>query len=157
MRVFVQCRDERNVGRVGYVDLDAADPRRVIAASSQPVLDIGEPGAFDDNGVFQTSVIRGPDGRLWMYYVGFELCHHIRYRLLTGLATSDDDGVTFRRVSDVPILERSTKEPHFRCGTFVCRDKDRYRMWYVAGGCGRLSTTSRCPSTTSATSSRSMG
>jgi predicted GH43/DUF377 family glycosyl hydrolase len=134
LRVFVQCRDENNVGRVGYVDLDPDDPRRVLRESNVPVLDIGKPGSFDDNGVFQTSVVAARDGRLWMYYVGFELCHHIRYRLLTGLAISEDGGKTFVRYSDVPVLERSTAEPHFRCGTFVREDQGRFRMWYVAGG-----------------------
>lgn len=134
LRVYVQCRDANNVGRVGFVDLDPADPRRVLREAAEPILDVGAAGAFDDNGVFQTSVVTLPDGRLFMYYVGFELCHHIRYRLLTGLAVSDDGGYSFHRVSAVPILERSTAEPHFRCGPFVCRERGRFRMWYVAGG-----------------------
>jgi predicted GH43/DUF377 family glycosyl hydrolase len=134
LRVYVQCRDTNNVGRIGFVDLDPEDPRRVIAASSDPVLDVGAPGAFDDNGVFQTSVVKLPDGRLYMYYVGFELCHHIRYRLLTGLAVSEDGGDSFQRASSVPCLERSAREPHFRCGPHVVLDRGTFRMWYVAGG-----------------------
>ena len=134
LRVYLQCRDANNVGRIGFVDLDPADPRRVLREASEPVLDVGAAGAFDDNGVFQTSIVKLPDGRLFMYYVGFELCHHIRYRLLTGLAASEDGGHSFRRVSDVPILERSTREPHFRCGPFVRREHGMFRMWYVAGG-----------------------
>jgi predicted GH43/DUF377 family glycosyl hydrolase len=134
LRLFLQCRDAGNVGRVGWVDVDPDDPRRVIATARDPVLDIGRPGAFDDNGVFPTAVLRGPDGRLWMYYVGFELCHHIRYRLLTGLAFSDDEGESFHRYADVPVLERSSAEPHFRCGPCVQHEDGRFRMWYVAGG-----------------------
>lgn len=134
LRVYVQCRDEDGVGRVGYVDLDPDDPCRVIRESAAPVLDIGEPGAFDDNGVFQTAVLRVPDGRLFMYYVGFELCRKIRYRLLSGLAISDDEGETFRRVQSTPILERSPGEEHIRGGPWVMMDGGRFRMWYVAGG-----------------------
>lgn len=135
LRVYLQCRDEKNVGRVGYVDLDPDDPRKVIRAAKNPVLDVGGPGAFDDNGVLQTSVIKCPDGRLFMYYVGFELCHHIRYRLLTGLAVSEDNGESFQRVKLTPILERSPEELHFRSGAFVLYDVDSkiFRMWYVAG------------------------
>jgi hypothetical protein len=134
LRVYLQCRDAAGVGRIGWIDLDPHDPRRVIGEATEPVLDIGAPGCFDDNGVFPTSVLREPDGRVWLYYVGFELCYHIRYRLLTGLAVSDDDGQTFRRISTMPVLERSDAEPHFRCGTFVRREANRFRMWYVAGG-----------------------
>lgn len=133
LRVYVQCRDEHNVGRIGFVDLDPADPRKVIRESTEPVLDVGSPGSFDDNGVFQTSVVRVPDGRLFMYYVGFELCHRIRYRLLTGLAISTDNGNTFQRAQATPVLERSPHEQFFRCGPWVEWEDDRFRMWYVAG------------------------
>lgn len=134
LRVYVQCRDANNVGRISFVDLDPWDPRRVLREADAPVLDVGAAGAFDDNGVFQTSVVRLSDGRLFMYYVGFELCHHIRYRLLTGLAISDDGGHTFHRISTVPILERSTQEPHIRGGAFVSCERGVFSMWYVAGG-----------------------
>ena len=133
LRIYLQSRDMRNVGRVGFIDLDPENPTKVINSSKTPVLDIGEPGSFDDNGVFQTSVLKVPDGRLFMYYVGFELCHHIRYRLLTGLAISEDNGLTFHRHKKTPILERSSEEQHFRCGPFVTLDKNLFRMWYVAG------------------------
>ncbi len=133
LRMYLQCRDPHNVGRVGYVDLDPGQPSRVVGVSAEPVLDIGVPGAFDDNGVFQTSLVRLPDGRLFLYYVGFELCHHIRYRLLTGLAVSEDDGDSFVRVRTTPILERSPGELHFRCGPCVLYQDGRFRMWYVAG------------------------
>lgn len=134
LRLFIQCRDENNVGRIGYVDVDPEDPLRVLKVSDEPVLDCGAPGAFDDNGVFQTTVIRMPDGRVLMYYVGFELCHHIRYRLLTGLAVSHDDGDSFQRVKATPVLERSSAEMYFRCGNFVLpRQGGGVRMWYVAG------------------------
>ncbi len=133
IRVFIQCRDEGNVGRVGYVDVLATDPLSVQAVSDGPVLDIGEPGTFDDNGVFQTSVIEVGDSRLYMYYVGFELSHHIRYRLLTGLAVSTDNGRSFSRIKRTPILERSDDELYFRCGPHVAEENGRYRMWYIAG------------------------
>lgn len=134
LRLYLQCRDEAGVGRIGWIDVDPDDPRRVVRAASDPVLDVGAPGAFDDNGVFQTSVVRLADGRLYLYYVGFELCHHIRYRLLSGLAVSTDDGDSFVRVKTTPILERSEAEPHIRGGPCVVRDGGRFRMWYVAGG-----------------------
>ena len=133
-RVFVQCRDAHNVGRIGWVDLDGDDPRRVLGWSREPVLDVGAPGHFDDNGVFPTTALALPDGSLRLYYVGFELCHHIRYRLLTGLAISHDQGQSFQRWRSTPLLERSPAEPHHRCGTWVLPEDGGYRMWYVAGG-----------------------
>lgn len=134
LRLYIQCRDEDGVGRIGYVDVDPENPIRVLRVSKEPVLDVGAPGAFDDNGVFQTSVVQVEDGRLFMYYVGFELCHHIRYRLLTGLAVSNDGGESFQKAKTTPILERSATEMHFRCGPFVWPATGGvYHMWYVAG------------------------
>jgi predicted GH43/DUF377 family glycosyl hydrolase len=133
LRLYVQCRDASGVGRIGWLDVDPADPRRVIGHARSPVLDVGEPGCFDDNGVFPTCVTPLADGRLALYYVGFELAHHVRYRLLGGVAVSDDDGDSFRRIAATPILERSDAERHIRGGPFVLREDGRFRMWYVAG------------------------
>jgi predicted GH43/DUF377 family glycosyl hydrolase len=133
VRVFVTCCDDHGIGRCGYVDVDASDPKRVLSFSKRPVLDIGRPGTFDENGVLACCVVEGEGGRLYMYYVGFELGTRIRYRLLTGLAISDDGGESFCRHSECPVLERSDSELLFRCGPFVLREQGVYRLWYVAG------------------------
>lgn len=133
LRVFYTACDEHGISRPSYVDMDPADPTRTISRAAQPLLDVGRPGTFDENGVLATSVVRTADGRLLMYFVGFEIGTRIRYRLLTGLAVSEDGGRTFRRTSTTPILERSDSELYFRAGPFVMQDRDRFRMWYVAG------------------------
>lgn len=133
VRVFVTFCDEKGIGRPGYVDVSAEDPTRVIGVARTPLLDIGEPGTFDENGVLLCSVIREGNRRWKLYYVGFELGTKIRYRLLTGLAQSTDDGRTFRRVSRVPVLERSDSELYFRGGPCCLLEEGRYRLWYVAG------------------------
>lgn len=133
IRVFYTACDDAGIGRPSFVDFDMHDPSRVVAACRHPLLDIGRPGTFDDNGVVATSVVRAADGRLFMYYVGFELCTRIRYRLLTGLAVSMDEGDHFARHSQAPVLERSDNELYFRCGPFVLHEDGRFHMWYVAG------------------------
>lgn len=132
IRIYMACRDDHGIGRVGCVEVSAHDPTRVLRVGREPVLDVGRPGTFDDNGVMATSVISGADGRFFLYYVGFELSAHIRYRLLAGLATSDD-GLHFTRVKETPILERSPDELYVRGGSHVRYEGGRYRMWYCAG------------------------
>ena len=133
IRVFVTFCDERGIGRPGYVDVLAEDPTKVISVSETPLLDIGEDGTFDENGVLLCSVVREGGGCWKMYYVGFELGTKIRYRLLTGLAQSTDDGRTFTRVQRVPVLERSDQELYFRGGPWCLLEGGKYRLWYVAG------------------------
>jgi hypothetical protein len=133
IRVYATFCDGGFVGRAGYVDLDARDPTRVKGMSPLPVLDIGIRGGFDENGVAPLSVVRVDERTLYLYFVGFELGTKIRYRLLTGLAVSEDGGVSFRRVRRTPVLERSDAELYFRCGPCVVLEQGRFRMWYIAG------------------------
>jgi len=133
IRLFVTCLDQQGRGRPVYVDVAATDPTRILGVSSEPLLDIGIPGTFDDNGLMAISVVEPEPGILYLYYVGFEVCTHIRYRILTGLAISHDRGQTFKRQSRVPIMDRTDEELYFRCGPFVMCDEGVFKLWYVAG------------------------
>lgn len=133
IRVYVNFFDEKRIARVGYVDLDINEPSKVIDFSKKPLLDLGAPGTFDQDGVLQCSVVKINESQYYMYYVGFEVENRIRYRLLSGLAISNDAGKTFTRAKQTPILERTDKELFFRGGPFVIKEKDKFRLWYVAG------------------------
>src|SRR5690349_8505216 len=101
IRVYAAFRDKEKIGRVGYVDVDARDPRRVLAVSPRPVLDVGAPGTFDDNGVTPVCLFEDGD-RKFLYYVGWQLGVRVRYYLFVGLAISEDGGETFHRYSQTP-------------------------------------------------------
>jgi hypothetical protein len=133
LRIFVGFLDSEGIGRVGYVDVDRDDPARVIGVSNTPVLDIGVPGAFDDNGVLPLSIVQH-DGVIYLYYVGFQLGVKVRFYMFCGRAESHDGGETFVRSQPVPVLERSTTERFSRAGAFVRRDDDGiWRAWYLSG------------------------
>jgi predicted GH43/DUF377 family glycosyl hydrolase len=132
IRVYVAFLDNQKVGRIGFVDVAANNPLQILQVSQQPVLDIGEPGTFDDNGVTPICLLKH-SGKLYLYYVGWQLGVKIRYTLLTGLAISEDGGESFQRYSRVPILERSDQELFVRTAAHVHRKDDRWKMWYIAG------------------------
>lgn len=128
LRVFYASLDDRNYGRIGYVDLDARDPGRILFESPEPVLDIGHPGAFDDCGVNASCVIT-VGARRFLYYIGWQRCERVPYMLFTGLATSH--GVEpFAKVAPVPVLDRTAAEPFSRSAPFVMPEGDGFRMWY---------------------------
>ena len=133
IRVFVTFCDDKGIGRPGYVDVSAQDPLNVLGISHQPLLELGKPGTFDENGLLTCGVTDLGDGRMYMYYVGFELGTQIRYRLLTGLAISQDGGNTFNRYKQTPVLERSSAELYFRGGPYCVYEPPIFRLWYVAG------------------------
>jgi hypothetical protein len=132
IRIYASFCDENMVGRVGFVDVLAEDPGHVLRVSKDPVLDIGVPGAFDENGVLPTTVLEVSD-KLYMYYVGYQLGMKVRYFQFEGLAVSDDGGQTFTRWQRVPVIDRSNKEMLNRTSAFVRRQGDRFQMWYVGG------------------------
>ena len=133
IRVLCAFLDAEKVGRVGWVDVDAGEPTRVLAVSERPALDVGAPGTFDDHGVTPLSVTRTADGRLRLYYAGWQLGIRIRYFLFTGLAESADDGESFKRVSEAPVLDRCDGELYVRSSVLVRADDGGWSMWYAGG------------------------
>jgi len=132
IRVFVGLRDDDGVGRVGFVDVRAEDPSTVVRVSSEPCLDIGEPGAFDDNGVIPCAVVRR-DHEIFLYYAGYTLGRRVRFLVFGGLAVSRDDGATFDRRTRVPVLDRTDDEMLFRVIHSILLVKGRWRAWYGGG------------------------
>ena len=132
VRVFCGFRDSEGISRIGYVDLSALDPRQILGVSQTPVLDVGRPGCFDDNGVILGDVVRGPDGQFRMYYVGFQLVKNAKFLAFTGLATSTDCEV-FTRVSEAPVLDRSDGANMIRAIHSARFEDGEWRVWYAAG------------------------
>jgi hypothetical protein len=133
IRVLCAFLDADGIGRCGWVDVDEGQPDRVLGVSDRPALDVGAPGTFDEHGVTPLSAVRLPDGVLRLYYAGWQRGIGVRYTLFTGVAQSEDDGVSFRRVSEAPALDRADGELHMRTGGHVRPSGDGWRMWYAGG------------------------
>lgn len=114
IRLFVSCRDVAGLSRVFAIDIDPDRPTVSSNHSLELVLDLGAPGTFDGDGVLCTSVAETAEGRLAMLYAGFERNTHGTYRLLTGLAESNDRGASFQRRGETPLLERIPGESTVR-------------------------------------------
>jgi len=132
IRVFAGFRDDNGVSRIGWVDLDSADPLRVKGVSSQPALDLGRPGAFDDNGVILGDIIEAGN-ELRLYYVGFQQVAKAKFLAFTGLAVSIDRGDSFVRVSDAPVMDRCHGGIFIRAIHSVHHDRSGYRVWFAVG------------------------
>lgn len=132
IRVYAGFRDDEGVSRICYVDLNAKDPSEVISVSETPVLNIGMPGTFDDNGVILGDVVSHAS-KLYMYYVGFQLVQKAKFLAFTGLAISEDRGNSFHRHSRAPVLDRSDEGPYVRAIHSVVIENNVFRTWYAAG------------------------
>jgi hypothetical protein len=132
LRIFLGFCDAGMRGRIGYVDVHPKNPSEIVSVSPNPVLDVGRPGCFDDNGVVPISILR-VNGKVYLYYIGFQLGIQVPYYMFCGLAVSTDNGNSFERYSDVPVLDRRDNDLYARCGCFVMHDADDglFKMWYV--------------------------
>lgn len=134
IRVFFAACDHALRGRVFYVDLDPANPRRVMNFDPTPVLDLGPQRHFDADGVNPSQVIER-DGKILLYYIGWErLTTSVPYTLFAGLAVSEDTGATFNKVEGGQILHPKGRECFFRTSPFVHSRPDGWGMLYIGGG-----------------------
>lgn len=131
LRVYFAALDEQRHGRIGWIDVDAKDPSRILGESAEPVLDLGAPGLFDDSGVNPSCVVE-VEGRSRLYYVGWQRCERVPYMIFAGLAVADGEG-RFTKHQPVPVLDRTPEEPFLRSATSVLRNDDGFQAWYVSG------------------------
>lgn len=129
IRIYASFRDAKGVGRIGYLDLDAHNPKKILNISQKPVLDIGENGCFDDNGLILGDVLRVGD-RIYMYYVAFQIPQKAKFFAFSGLAVSVDNGESFQRTQQNPVLDRSKEGIFGRCIHSVLYENGIFRVWY---------------------------
>lgn len=131
VRVFCGFRDAKGISRIGYVDLDIDNPKKVIDKCTNPCLDIGERGEFDDNGLILGDVIK-IQSNYYMFYVGFQLVNNVKFFAFSGLATSED-GKKFVRKMKTPFFDR-TQNARFINAIHSVRFEDGiWKIWHAMG------------------------
>lgn len=131
IRVFYGSKDANGYGRIGYVDLDINDPRKVLDVAPEPVVDIGEIGSFDDCGAVPNSIIAF-NNQSYLYYQGFQQSVRVPYLTFTGLAIGDLSAKEFKKFSRTPITDRTDEEPFIRSTSSVLAADGELKMWYVS-------------------------
>jgi predicted GH43/DUF377 family glycosyl hydrolase len=135
IRVYFSCRPEPDsngqyASYTTYVDLDKND-FSLIKVSENPVMSLGGLGTFDEFAVYPTSTI-SVDNKIHLYYAGWTRCQSTPYTVSIGHAISDD-GSTFTRTAEGPMLTNSVKEPYELSGPKVRKFGDKWFMYYLAG------------------------
>jgi len=95
---------------------------------SNPILELGEAGSFDEVGLGEPAVW-GAAGRYWMLYTGRDSHEYRRI----GLAVSDD-GVRWQRSSAVPVLAGTENwDDKVVCDPSVEPQSDGVNVWFGGG------------------------
>lgn len=131
LRILFASRDSKGRSLTGALDVSASNPQSILQIDAEPVLELGSPGCFDDQGVMPSSVVE-VDGVYFLYYIGWNSRSPIPYHNSVGLAVSTDEGKTFRKLFPGPVMDRTPEEPYF-CGTTCVRvENGIWRNWYLS-------------------------
>ncbi|NJC26145.1 glycoside hydrolase family protein [Neolewinella antarctica] len=132
IRIYFAPRNERGQSIPTYLEVDAADPTRVLYLHDRPILELGQLGTFDDGGIMPCSITTAENGDLYLYYVGWNPSVSVAYRNAVGLAISKDGGVTFERPFPGAVVDRSKDEPFFTASPCSFREGDTWHLWYAS-------------------------
>jgi hypothetical protein len=137
VRVYFSCRppaDENGqyVSHSAYVDLNRKNLFEIISVSENPVLKLGELGTFDEFGTYPVSVIKY-NNEIRAYYAGWTRCESVPFNVAIGFGISNDDGKTFDKPGNGPVLSYSVDEPFILSGPKIRRFNDQWYLFYIAG------------------------
>src|SRR6185312_9043494 len=132
IRLFFSSRDHDDRMLPTFVDVDAKEPSRILAAADGPLIGLGAPGTFDDSGMTLGSAVR-VGAEVYLYYTGWKRRRVVSFELSIGVLRWDGRSDRIERMFAGPILAQDRTHPFLVAGPFVMRDGDQFRMWYCSG------------------------
>lgn len=137
VRIYFSCRpipdaNGQYVSYSSYIDVSRNNLKQILRISDQPILELGGLGTFDEFGIYPVSVIKKED-RFMAYYAGWTRCESVPFNVAIGAAESFDQGKTFTKVGEGPLLSYSPDEPFILSGPKIRRFNDTWYLFYIAG------------------------
>lgn len=137
IRVYFSTRPKADdngqyVSYSSYVDLDKENLFVNQKLADNPILTLGKLGTFDEFGTYPVSVIKYKN-EYRAYYAGWTRCESVPFNVAIGLAISNNEGKTFDRIGDGPILSYSSDEPFILSGPKIRRFNNKWYLFYIAG------------------------
>ena len=129
-RVFFASYDPEGRGRIFSLDLNITAPKKILNLRTKPIIEIGQVGYFDDNGIIPSDLVE-VNGEIYLYTIGFSLKNKIIFDAATGLAKSKDQGISFKKTPG-PVLDRGVDSPCFAASPCVIKEDGLWRMWFVS-------------------------
>lgn len=137
VRVYFSCRPPANengqyVSYSAYVDLNRNNLFQILRVSDTPVLKLGELGTFDEFGTYPVSIIKY-NTEIRAYYGGWTRCESVPFNVAIGYGISQNDGKTFTKAGEGPVLSYSIDEPFILSGPKIRRFNNKWYLFYIAG------------------------
>jgi hypothetical protein len=135
VRIYFSIRKESANGKyisyIQYIDIDKQF-ENIIDTSHHQVISQGKLGCFDEHGIFPINILQHED-KIYAYTSGWSRRVSVSVETGIGLAISNDNGDTFERIGDGPVLTASLHEPYLVVDGFVKIFDGIFHMWYIYG------------------------
>ena len=135
IRIYFSTAQKDAIGKflshISFIDMDK-NFENVIRISNDTVIKLGDLGCFDEHGIFPMNVVRDGD-KILAYTGGMYRKVSVPLDGSIGFAYSEDNGLTFKKIGDGPILTTSLNEPFLIGDPFVAIFEGLYHMWYICG------------------------
>lgn len=131
IRIYFAPRNERGQSIPTFIEVDGENPSNVLYLHDRPIMELGKVGTFDDGGIMVCSVVE-TDGKIFLYYTGWNPSVSVPYRNANGVAVSKDGGVSFERMFDGAIVDRTRDEPYFTATPWAFKEGDIWHLWYAS-------------------------
>jgi hypothetical protein len=131
LRIFYATRDEQSKSSVCFVDVEASNPTNIKYVHQQPCFQAGQLGYFDDMGTMPSWFLNDGE-RILLYYTAWNASKTASYRLSIGVAESLDNGLTFKRIYNGPILDRGIFDQIWVGQPCVIKENNMWKMWYLS-------------------------
>jgi len=129
-RIYFASYDQMGRGRVFFLELNIENPSNLLFLQETPVLDIGQVGFYDDNGIIPSWVLI-ENNQVYLYTIGFSVKNKVIFDAASGFAVSKDQGITFKKHHG-SIIDRSLYDPCFAASPTVVKHNNIFHMWYVS-------------------------
>lgn len=136
VRIYFSTRQKDTItgkylSHISFVDFDKKF-ETILNISNKTVIELGGLGCFDEHGIFPINILRH-EKKILAYTCGWNRRISVSVETSTGLALSEDNGLTFKKVGTGPILTASLYEPVLVGDSFVKVYNNTYHMWYIYG------------------------
>ena len=136
VRIYFSTREKdittgKFLSHIAFVDMDK-NFEKILNVSTETVIKLGELGSFDEHGIFPINLLKH-NGKLMAYTCGWSRRVSVSVETSVGLAYSNNDGLTFEKMGNGPVLTSSLHEPFLVGDAFVKVYENMYHMWYMYG------------------------
>lgn len=131
-RIYFSARDSKGRSQGAFIEINLNDPLKVLNISKEPVLKLGQLGAFDDAGIMPACLVNHEEKK-YLYYNGWTLGKNVPFFSFNGVAISSDNGKSYVKKSRGPaVLYSNDADPYSTFAPYVMIDEGKWKIWYVS-------------------------